>query len=432
MTTKIHGLRWYILLLVALGGVVNYVDRNVLAVLAPELEKVLHFSTQQYSYIVVAFLLFYSLTQPVAGYIIDRIGLRLGYFVFALLWGVSAVLHAFAGSWQIMAAFRGLLGVAASANIPSTVKTAALWFPAKERSVATGWANIGSSIGAMVTPPLVVWLSLTWGWQYAFVVTGLAAVVVALLWMLLYRNPERHPRLSEDERRYITADQAPVSQRPSIRDVLIKREFWGMAAARFLTEPAWQTFSFWIPLYMVTQRGMDIKQFALFGWLPFLAADLGSVVGGYLSPYLHGKLHISLVNSRIAGVGLGAFCMIGPAFVGLVSGPVVAILLFSLGGFAHQMLSSLLYALVTDKFEKQDVATATGFTGMAGYLGATLFTLTIGQLVGTIGYEPIFVCLSIFDLTAFAIVWFTLADRRVGPTALHPLPLPIGPAILKA
>ena len=201
-------------------------------------------------------------------------------------------------------------------------------------------------------------------------VTGLAAVVVALLWMLLYRNPERHPRLSEDERRYITADQAPVSQRPSIRYVLIKREFWGMAAARFLTEPAWQTFSFWIPLYMVTQRGMDIKEFALFGWLPFLAADLGSVVGGYLSPYLHGKLHISLVNSRIAGVGLGAFCMIGPAFVGLVSGPVVAILLFSLGGFAHQMLSSLLYALVTDKFEKQDVATATGFTGMAGYLGA--------------------------------------------------------------
>jgi ACS family hexuronate transporter-like MFS transporter len=336
------------------------------------------------------------------------------------------MLHAFAGSWQVMAAFRGLLGIAASANIPSTVKTAALWFPPNERSVATGWANIGSSVGAMVTPILVVWLLLTWGWQYAFVATGLAALVVAVLWIILYRNPERHPRLSDAERVYINGDQAPITQKPSIRDVLAKRDFWGLAVARFLTEPAWQTFSFWIPLYMIKSRGMDIKQFALFGWLPFLAADLGSVVGGYLSPYLHNKVHMSLVNSRIAGIGIGAFCMIGPALVGLFSSPIVAILLFSLGGFAHQMLSSLLYALVTDKFEKQDVATATGFAGMAGYLGATIFTLTIGHLVEIVGYPPLFVCLSIFDITAFFVVWFVLGERKRGPTiGGRPLPVPI-------
>jgi ACS family hexuronate transporter-like MFS transporter len=422
---KTHGLRWYILILVALGGVVNYIDRNTLAVLAPELERVLHFSTEQYSFIVVAFLLFYSLMQPAAGYIIDLIGLRIGYFIFSVLWGLFAVLHAFAGSWQAMAAFRGLLGIAASANIPSTVKTAALWFPPNERSVATGWANIGSSVGAMVTPIVVVWLLLTWGWQFAFIVTGMAALVVSVLWVLFYRNPEQHPLLSEEERVYITGDRPPTLQKPSIRDVLVKRDFWGMAVARFLTEPAWQTFSFWIPLYMIKTRGMDIKQFALFGWLPFLAADLGSVVGGYLSPFLHTRARISLVNSRIAGIGVGAVCMIGPALVGLFSSPIVAILLFSLGGFAHQMLSSLLYALVTDKFAKQDVATATGFAGMAGYLGATLFTLTIGHLVGIVGYPPLFVCLSIFDITAFLVVWFVLGDRSPRPTTgARPLPVP--------
>jgi len=423
MMMKTRGLRWYILVLVGLGGVVNYIDRNTLAVLAPALEKILHFSTEQYSFIVVAFLLFYSLMQPAAGYIIDLIGLRIGYFIFAVLWGLSAVLHAFAGSWQAMAAFRGLLGVAASANIPATVKTAALWFPPKERSVATGWANIGSSVGAMVTPILVVWLLLTWGWQYAFIATGAAALVVALLWFILYRDPQRNPRLSAAEQVYITGAEAPVLLKPSIRDVLAKRDFWGLAVGRFLTEPAWQTFSFWIPLYMVSARGMDIKQFALFGWLPFLAADLGSVVGGYLSPFLHARAHMSLVNSRIAGIGVGAFCMIGPALVGLVSSPIVAILLFSLGGFAHQMLSSLMYALVTDKFEKQDVATATGFAGMAGYLGATLFTLTIGHLVGIVGYPPLFICLSIFDITAFFVVWALLRDRKHDPTKLaRPLP----------
>src|SRR5215218_6849395 len=172
----------------------------------------------------------------------------------------------------------------------------------------------------------------------------------------------------------------------------------------------------WIPLYMVSARGMDIKQFALFAWLPFLGADLGCILGGYLSPFLSNRFGMSLVNSRIAGTGVGAVCMIGPGLIGLVSSPIAAILLFSVGAFAHQKLSSLLYALVTDSFEKQNVATATGFGGMAGYLGGTLFSLLIGQLASTIGYEPLFACLSVFDILAFLVVLVVLGERgtRVG------------------
>lgn len=419
---KIRGLRWQILALIMLGTVVNYIDRNTLGILAPMLKDDLHFTTEEYSYVVSAFQFCYSLMQPVAGYITDLIGLRLGYFMFVLLWGTAAALHAFAGGWQSMAFFRGLLGISESAAMPSGVKTSTLWFPARERSIATGWFNTGSSIGAMIAPPLVIWISVTWSWQVAFVATGLLGVALSFLWITLYRNPENHPRLSPEEHAYILDGQtdAPLPK-PSVRKVLSTRKFWAIAAARFLTEPAWQTFSFWIPLYMVSVRGMDIKQFALFAWLPFLFGDLGCILSGYLSPFVAKRFHMRLVNSRIVGIGIGAVCMIGPALTSLVVSPIAAIFLFSLGAFAHQMLSSLLYALVTDSFEKQDVATATGFGGMAGYLGGMIFSLMIGQLARTIGYEPLFVCLSIFDLTAFAIIALVLGQRSGGkPVAVSP------------
>jgi ACS family hexuronate transporter-like MFS transporter len=412
---KTRHLRWYILILVALGTLVNYVDRNTLGVLAPQLRENLHFTTEQYSFIVAAFQLSYSLMQPIAGFFIDLIGLRFGYFLFALLWGTAAVLHAFATSWQGMALFRGMLGIAEAAAIPGAVKTVSVWFPPKERSIAAGWFNTGSSVGAMITPPLVIWLAVTWDWQVAFLVTGAFAIVVACIWVVFFRTPERHPYLSAEEREYITEGQdTETLPKPSVLDIVRRRKFWGIAAARFLTEPAWQTFSFWIPLYMVTSRGMDIKQFALFAWLPFLGADLGCIVGGYLAPFFNNRAGMTLVNSRIAAIAVGAVCMIGPGLMGLVNGPITAILLFTLGGFAHQMLSSVLYALTTDTFPKQEVATATGLAGMAGYLGGTIFSLVLGQLANTVGYEPLFACLSVFDLLAVAIVWVVLGERS-GP-----------------
>ncbi|MDR6773814.1 MFS transporter [Azospirillum sp. BE72] len=409
---KIRGLRWQILALMMLGTVVNYIDRNTLGILAPTLKEQLHFTTEQYSFIVSAFQLCYSLMQPVAGYITDLIGLKLGYAMFAFVWGTAAAMHALAGSWQSMAFFRGLLGISEAAAMPSGVKTSTLWFPAKERSIATGWFNTGSSIGAMVAPPFVIWLSLTYGWQEAFLVTGLLGIGMSALWYMLYRNPENHPRLTKEEHAYILEGQEHVElPKPSVKRVLGKGKFWSIAAARFLTEPAWQTFSFWIPLYMVTTRGMDIKQFALFAWLPFLFGDLGCILSGYLSPFFVKRFKMSLVNSRIAGVGIGAVCMVGPALISFSASPITAIFLFSLGAFAHQMLSSLLYALVTDTFEKQDVATATGFGGMAGYMGGMIFSLIIGQLATTIGYEPLFACLTVFDLTAFVIIALVLGER---------------------
>jgi ACS family hexuronate transporter-like MFS transporter len=407
-------LRWGMLALMFAGTVVVYVDRGVVGALSPILKKEGFFTTEQYSYVVSAFQIVYSFAQPVAGYLTDLIGPRVGYAVAALVWGLAAALQGLSTGWLSMAGFRALLGLSEAAALPTGTKMSTLWFPSRERSIATGWFNSGSSIGAMITPPLVIFIATSYGWRPAFLITGVLGVAVSIAWWLFYRDPDKHPSLSPQERAYIYEGRDPpttAAQRPSLKPLFAHWRFLGIVIARFLTEPAWQTFQFWIPLYMVTVRGMDIKQFALFAWLPFLASDIGCLFGGYLAPFLHKRLHLNMVNARLATITVGALCMVGPALISFVVDPITAILCFSLGGFAHQMLSSMMYALMGDVFEKTEIGTATGVAGMFGYLGATIFTLVLGALASTVGYEPMFAVLFLFDLVAAATLWAFIGVR---------------------
>lgn len=408
---KLKGLRWWIVGLICLGTVINYLARNSLAVLAPELEKTLRFSTQQYSYIVAAFQVGYTVMQSVCGYVLDFLGLRSGFALFAIAWSLSNVLHAFAGGWGSLAAFRGLLGLTEAAAIPAGIKAISEWFPAKERSVAVGFFNAGTSLGALLAPPLVVWVLLQANWQMAFVVTGSLGFVFAALWWIFYRPPKSHGLISEGERSYIAEGQEPDKaagtadrKPPPVKKILSSPRFWGIAIPRFLAEPAWQTFNFWIPLYLVTVRHMNLKEIAIFAWLPFLAADLGGIFGGYLSPFLMKVFKMELISSRIAGIVLGAILMIGPGSIGLAASAYVAIALFCVGGFAHQMISALLNTLSADVFDAHEVATANGFTGTAAWTGGLLFSLVVGALATTIGYGPLFASLAVFDLIGAVIV----------------------------
>jgi len=409
---KAAGVRWRMLALMFAGTVVIYVDRNTLGALAPILKKELNFTTEQYSYVVSSFQIVYSFAQPVAGFLTDLAGARLGYAVAAVIWGGAAALHGLSTGWISMAAFRALLGLSEAVAIPTGTKMSTLWFPAKERSIATGWFNSGSSIGAALTPSLVIWLAATASWRFAFLITGALGLIVAVLWYAFYRDPQAYRGLSAEERAYILDGQPAPTAKPNWREVVNKPRFLGIVIARFLTEPAWQTFQFWIPLYMVTVRHMDIKQFALFAWLPFVASDLGCVLGGYLAPLLATRFNLHIVNARLATITIGALCMVGPALISFAVNPIVAILCFSLGGFAHQMLSSMMYALMGDVFEKPEIATATGVAGMFGYLGGALFTLALGQLANTLGYEPMFAVLFAFDLVAAGALWLFIGVRR--------------------
>ena len=413
---KIKRLRWWIIALICLGTVINYLARNSLGVLAPILKEELNFTTAEYSYVVAAFQLAYTVMQPVCGYVVDLLGLKLGFALFALIWSVAGCLHGFATGWLSLAFFRGLLGLSEAAAIPSGIKAVGEWFPDRERSVAVGWFNAGTSLGAMLAPPMVIYLHVRYGWQAAFVVTGLLGFVFAALWWFFYNSPTRHPAITDAEKALILSDrktqpQGAAGQRPRLGQILSSKRFWGVAIPRFLAEPAWATFSFWIPLYLATVRGMDIKQIAMFAWMPFLTADLGGIIGGYISPFFMKHFHMRVVNSRLAGVVLGAVCMIGPGCIGLASSAYVAIALFCLGGFAHQMISALINTVSADVFNTNEVGTANGFTGMAAWIGGLLFSLVVGQLATTIGYNPLFVCLTVFDLLGATVAVSLLRDR---------------------
>ena len=405
----LKGLRWWIVGLICLGTIINYLARNSLSVLAPVLEKKLSFSPEQYSYIVASFQVGYTVMQSVCGYVLDFLGLKLGFALFAVLWSGANMLHGLATGWVSLAGFRGLLGLTEAAAIPAGIKAISEWFPAKERSVAVGFFNAGTSLGALLAPPLVIWVLVQSSWQTAFLVTGSLGLIFALLWWLFYRPPKEHRLLGDQERDYIVAgqpSQASTEQRkpPPVLEILSSSRFWGIAIPRFLAEPAWQTFNAWIPLYLADERHMDLKGIAIFAWLPFLAADLGGIFGGYLSPLVMRYFNLKLIPSRIAGIVLGAILMIGPGCIGLAADPYLAIALFCIGGFAHQMISALLNTLSADVFEPHEVATANGLTGTAAWTGGLSFTLIVGALATKIGWAPLFASLAVFDMIGAVVV----------------------------
>jgi ACS family hexuronate transporter-like MFS transporter len=405
-------LRWWIIGLITLGTVLNYLARSTLSVAAPTLQAEFHMSTEQYSWVVLAFQASYTVMQTVAGGVLDALGTRLGFFIFAAGWALANMAHAFAAGWPSLALLRGALGATEAAAIPAGAKTVAEWFPPRERPLATGAFQMGTSVGNMIAPPLVAFCILAWGWQSAFLITGALSLAWAALWWFAYRSPGEHPRLAPQERALIEEGRAEdVEGKPATRAAVLKsRAFWAVAVPRFFAEPAWQTFNFFIPLYLVAVWKLDLKSIALWAWLPFLAADFGSLAAGLLPPVLM-RRGASLVRSRKLTMTLGACCMAGPACIGLAGSPGVAIALFCLGGFAHQMLNGALITLCSDLFDSRTVGTASGMAGSAAWIGGMLFTFAIGQSADRYGYDPLFVALAGLDLLAAAVLWALLRNR---------------------
>ena len=423
---KLPGLRWWMIALVMLGGVLNYLTRNTLSVAQVRLQDTLHISEQQYSWITATFQ-FAIMLQPIVGYGLDVVGLRIGLAICVTAWAVINMMHGLAGSWRGLAVMRGLMGFAEGSANPSGVKATAEWFPARERGLAAGIYNLGASLGSMLAPPLVATAIYYYNWQTAFVVTGAMGLVWVVLWLLLYRPPSRHPWLSEREREHIAAGQEKSlggAERPSVGRIVAQRNFWGIAIPRFLADPMWGTLSFWLPLYLNKVRGWDLKQIALFAWLPFLAADVGCVFGGLVSGALQKHAGMSIVNARRATFTLGALLMTSVAFAGRVQSPYAAILLFSVAGFAHQTLSVTAITMASDLFRRSEVATVAGLAGTLGNAGLLTFSLLIGGLVARLGYSPFFVCLSILDIVGAVVLWTLVRERRDHPTDGLPVSTP--------
>jgi ACS family hexuronate transporter-like MFS transporter len=411
---KIRGLRWWMIGLIMLGSIVNYLTRSTLAVAAPTVLADLHITERQYSWILNAFQSAIML-QPICGYVLDLLGLKLGFAIFAVSWSLISMAHGLAHTWQALAWLRGFLGFAEGSANPAGMKATAEWFPAKERGFAGGIFNIGASVGSMLAPPLVVWVILRYNWQAAFVVTGAAGLVWAAFWLLLYQSPERHRALSDEERGYIVSGQEQHlrgdGSRPSVLQILRKQNFWGIALPRFLADPTWGTLTFWVPLYLTTVRHFNLKEIALTAWLPFLAADLGCLFGGTVVVALQ-RRGVGLIDSRRGAFTLGAFLMTGMAFIGFVESPYVAVALLCLGGFAHQTLSVTVITMSSDLFRSTEVATVAGMAGTCGNAGLLLFNALIGALVIKIGYTPFFVALGGLDLVGAALLWALVREHH--------------------
>jgi len=411
---EIRGLRWWIIGLLMLGSIVNYLTRSALAVAAPTLMSNLGISEQQYSWIIGAFQGALML-QPLCGYVLDVLGLRIGFAIFAIAWSLISMAHGLARNWQSFAALRGLLGFAEGCANPAGMKATAEWFPARERGLAGGIFNLGASVGSMLAPPLVAWAILAYNWQAAFIVTGLIGLAWAALWLTFYHAPARHPALSAREREYIASGQekhlASDGSRPSVWKLLRQRNFWGIALPRFLADPTWGTLTFWAPLYLSTTRHFDLKQIAMFAWMPFLAADFGCLCGGAIVMALQ-KRGVDLINARRWAFTVGASLMTGMAFVGSVKSPYAAIALLSLGGFAHQTLSVTVITMSSDLFKQNEVATVAGLAGTFGNAGLLIFNLVIGSLVAAIGYTPFFIGLAALDLAGAAVLWTVVRERN--------------------
>jgi ACS family hexuronate transporter-like MFS transporter len=403
--------------LLMVGSIINYLTRSTLAVAAPSVLKDLDISTQQYSWVLSGFQLAIML-QPLCGYVMDTVGLKLGFAIFAIAWSFISMAHGFAANWQTLFGLRALLGFAEGSANPAGMKATSEWFPATERGLAGGFFNMGASLGSMLAAPLVAWAILTHSWQFAFVLTGLIGLTWVALWLAFYQSPSRHTALSPRERDYILSGQETHlagAGRPSVATILGERNFWGIAIPRFLADPTWGTLTFWLPLYLTTVRGFDLKQIALFAWLPFLAADLGCLFGGAISMALQKYGGVGLINARRSAFTVGALLMMGVSFAGTVLNPYVAVALLSLAGFAHQTLSVTVITMASDLFKRSEVATVAGMAGTCGNAGVLVFSLLMGALVTRVGYTPFFVGLAGLDLLGALILWTVVRERRREP-----------------
>lgn len=409
------GLRWWIVSLVFLATVINYIDRQTIAVLSPILLAELRLSKVDYGNVVSAFLLAYTISQALSGKLFDRIGTRLGFAVSISVWSVAAVLHAFASGFRSLAAFRFLLGFGEAGNWPGAAKCVAEWFPIRERAFGMAIFNSGATLGAVVAPPVIVWLQLSYGWQKTFLFTGLLGFLWLLLWLAVFDTPDRHRWLGRREAEYILEGQRDLSGGDGLgramgwRELLRYRQTWAILLGRFFTDPIWWLYISWLPQYLFDARGFDLKQIGAFAWLPFVAADAGALSGGFLSGFLL-RRGATLDRARKSCMLAGAALMPAGALAVRVESPWTALSLISLVLFAFQFWINNVQTLPSDIFPRRAVGSVFGLGGMAAGISSMLFINLTGHVVQRFSYTPVFTAAGLLGPLG-ALALFTFMGR---------------------
>lgn len=371
--------RWVICALLFFATTVNYLDRSVFGVLEPELKKEIGWSATEFGDINAYFNLAYAIGFLFAGWMIDKLGTRVGYAISLIVWSLAAAGHAFARTGTGFAVARFALGLGEAGNFPAAIKTVAEWFPRKERALATGIFNSGSNVGAVLAPWLVPILALSFGWQSAFIATGLVGLLWVLFWWPLYRPPREHPHISADELAHIESDPADPPVKIRWRSLLPYRQTWAFAIGKFLTDAIWWFYLFWFAKFMNEQFGVDIKKIGPPMITVYLLADIGSIAGGWQSSWLL-RRGWSTNAARKTAMLTCAICVVPVVAAPLVSNMWTAVLLIGLATAAHQGFSANLFTLASDMFPRYAVGSVVGIGGFAGAMGGYLMNRGAGRL----------------------------------------------------
>lgn len=408
--------RWSICALLFFATTVNYIDRQVIGILAPLLQSDIGWSERQYSNIVTSFQVAYAVGLLLSGPVIDYVGTRLGYALAIVVWSAAAALHGAMRSVTGFAVARFLLGLGEAGNFPAAVKTVAEWFPRRERALAVGIFNAGSNVGAILAPLTVPWIALHWGWPWAFYLTGAFGLLWIVFWIPLYRPPQEHPKLSPAELAYIQSDAPEPQTRIPWLSLLPHRQTWAFVFGKFLPDAVWWFYLYWAPKFLDKTFGVSLSKLGPPLIAIYLIADVGSIGGGWLSSNFI-KRGWSVNAARKVTMLLCALCIMPVTYAPHATTMWTAVLLIGLAAAAHQGWSANVFTLASDMFPRRAVGSVVGLGGMAGAVGGIVLAQVIGAILEWTGsYTPIFIVAGSGYLVALLVI-HVLAPR------LAPVPL---------
>src|SRR5215471_18400346 len=413
--TRVGNFRWTICALLFFAATINYLDRQVIATLKNTLQSQGVWDEIGYSWVVFFFQTAYAIGLLVAGRVMDWLGTRKGFSLSVLVWSLAAMGHALVTTVVGFSAARFALGLGEAGNFPACIKTVAEWFPRKERALATGIFNAGTNVGVLVAAVTVPRLTAAYGWRWTFVVTGLTGFVWLALWLALYRHPEEHSRLSRAELDYIRSDPAEPPTRIPWRRLLPYRQTWAFAIGKFMTDPIWWIYLFWLPDFLNKSYGIDLKNIGLPLIIVYLLADIGSVAGGWLSSSMI-KRGVDINRARKTAMLICALAVVPVVFAAKASNVWVAVLLVGLAAAAHQGWSANIFTISSDMFPRQAVGSVVGIGGMAGAIGGMLISKVVGYILQFTGsYVPIFIIAGSTYLIALSIIHLLVPKLEPAP-----------------
>lgn len=398
MTKKSH-IRWWIITLIAVVTVINYIDRTSLAVMWPEIAKDTNLTKENYATIVSAFMIMYAIGQAVSGKLFDRVGTRVGFVLSVVVWSLACAGHGLVRNLTGLLAARGLLGVSEAGNWPGATKAVAEWFPRQERALAQGIFNAGASLGAVISAPLIAFLFVWLGWRATFIVVGGLGLLWLIPWWILARaSPETHPWVSADERAHILGNpEATVAKMAPANEVSLTwkeafglRQAWGVFTARFFLDPIWWFFINWLPIYLAERFNFDVKSIGMFAWVPYLGAVIGSLAGGWVSGYwITRGWTVDQARKRAIIIG-GILTLPGFLIAAFAATPLLAVLSMALVLCGFQVMMNNIQTLPSDMFSGKSVGTVAGIGGMCAVTGVLVFSTWLIPVISRISYVPVF------------------------------------------